>query len=333
MKILIIQAVSRKDALLITPVLRVLKSNLDAEVHLLVKSELKEFFTQNPYVDELHDNEQSLSKLRTEFKSKRFDIVLDLQNSFRSKILRYGIAKKRLIFKSNRLYTWFYIKTKVNLLPKKHRVDQFMDLLKVIGAKPDSLGYDFFIPEKDVVENEWLPKSHQGGYAAVAINATHSTKKLPINRLIELCDRINKPIVLIGEAEDTEIANEIDVFFNRGTAEEEKAIEGLNKKTIIFNGCGKFNFNQSASLIKNANWVFSYDNDMMHVAATFNKRIYSIWGSSTPFFGMYPYRTQFTVFENNKIGCRPCSLKGFANCPKGHFKCMNDLNFDFYLPD
>ncbi len=333
MKILIIQAVSRKDALLVSPVLRVLKSTLDAEVHILVNSELKELFITNPYIDQLHDTNQSLARLRSDIKNLSFDLIIDLRNNWRSKLIRLGNSKRNLVFKSNRFYTWLYVKTKINLLNKKHRVDQYMDLLKSIDVKPDSLGYDFFIPEKDEVENSWLPKSHQGGYAAVAINASHTTKKLPVNRLIELCDRINKPIILIGEPEDIEVAEEIEDFFARGTVEEEAAIEELNKKTIIFNACGKFNFNQSASLIKNANWVFSYDNTMMHIAATFKKRVYTIWGSSTPFFGAYPYRTQFTVFENNNIGCRPCSYNGFANCPKGHFKCMNDLNFDFYLPD
>ena len=151
--------------------------------------------------------------------------------------------------------------------------------------------------------------------------------------MIELCDRINKPIVLIGTKQDLKISNEVEAFFRPDSAEEEEAIEKLNKKTIIFNACGKFSFNQSASILKQAIWVFSYDNEMMHIAAAFKKRIYTIWGSTTPLFGTYAYRTQFTIFENNKLNCRPCSVRGYANCPKGHFQCMNDLYFDFYLPD
>ncbi|MEO1253412.1 MAG: glycosyltransferase family 9 protein [Bacteroidota bacterium] len=101
----------------------------------------------------------------------------------------------------------------------------------------------------------------------------------------------------------------------------------------MFNGCGKFNINQQASLIKNASCVFTHENELMHIAAAFKQKVYSIWGSNSPLFGEYPYRTQFTIFENNKLSCRPCSKTGFKQCPKGHFKCMNDLTFDFYLPD
>ena len=56
-------------------------------------------------------------------------------------------------------------------------------------------------------------------------------------------------------------------------------------------------------------------------------------GSSSPYFGKYPYKTRFTIFENNRLTCRPCSSTGFDQCPKGHFKCMNEVVFDFYLTD
>jgi ADP-heptose:LPS heptosyltransferase len=100
----------------------------------------------------------------------------------------------------------------------------------------------------------------------------------------------------------------------------------------VYNACGKFNLNQSASLVKQARYVFTHDTGLMHIAAAFKKEVFSIWGSTIPGFGMYPYRTKFTVLENNRLDCRPCSKIGFEKCPKGHFKCMNDIVFDFYLP-
>jgi len=78
--------------------------------------------------------------------------------------------------------------------------------------------------------------------------------------------------------------------------------------------------------------VFTHDSGLMHIAAAYGKEIYSIWGNTVPDFGMYPYRTKFTVFENNSIGCRPCSKIGHSKCPLGHFKCMKNQFFDFYIP-
>ena len=72
---------------------------------------------------------------------------------------------------------------------------------------------------------------------------------------------------------------------------------------------------------------------MMHIAAAFQKKIISIWGNTVPEFGMYPYLNKensisFKVVENNNLKCRPCSKIGFDKCPKGHFKCMNEINLE-----
>ena len=37
--------------------------------------------------------------------------------------------------------------------------------------------------------------------------------------------------------------------------------------------------------------------------------------------------------DNNALNCRPCSKIGHDNCPQGHFKCMNELSFDFEISE
>jgi ADP-heptose:LPS heptosyltransferase len=223
---------------------------------------------------------------------------------------------------------------KVNRLPNIHVVDRYMEAASELGVKTDGSGLDYFIPEKDEVELSWLPEGFQKEYVAYVIGAQHQTKKLPVERMIELCDKINKPVVIVGGPDDVEDADKIETFFerNEGSAPYEEKLTELGKKTVIFNACGKFNLNQSASIVKQAKYVFSHDTGLMHIAAAFKKNIFCIWGNTIPSFGMYPYKTKFTVLENNKVNCRPCSKIGYQKCPKGHFKCMKDIVFDFYLP-
>ena len=113
--------------------------------------------------------------------------------------------------------------------------------------------------------------------------------------------------------------------------EMEEGLKRLGKKAIIFNACGKFNLSQSASLVKQAEVVFGHDTGLTHIAAAFKKTIFSIWGGTVP-NNFYPYGTRFYLIENTKLTCRPCSKSGRSKCPKGHFKCMNDLTFDFNIP-
>ena len=209
-----------------------------------------------------------------------------------------------------------------------------MEAAAPLGIKKDALGLEYFIPEKDVVEKDWLPETHRGEFIVFAIGGTHETKKLPLDRMIELCDKINKPIVLIGGKEDAENGQKLEDFFDRKYESEDQVdpLRDLGKKAHVYNGCGKFSINQSASLMKQASYVFTHDTGMMHIAAALNKNIFSIWGNTIPEFGMYPYQTKFTILEKKGLSCRPCSKIGFDKCPKGHFKCMNDIIFDFWLP-
>ncbi len=335
MKVLILRFSSIGDIVLTTPVVRVIKTQVEnAEVHFATKPQFKALFEENPYIDKMHYLQSSLTQLVAELKKEKFDFVVDLHHNLRTWLIKLQLRVPSRSFNKLNWEKWLMVNLKINKLPSQHIVDRYLAAAAPLGVKNDSLGLDYFIPEKDEVPMEWLPEDFRNGYVAYAIGAQHATKKLPLNRMIELCDKINKPIVLLGGKEDAENGEKIQHFFERQAHSDhfEAGLKELGKKTIIYNACGKFNLNQSASLVKQARYVFAHDTGLMHIAAAFKKEIFSIWGNTIPLFGMYPYRTRFTVLENNKINCRPCSKIGHAQCPKGHFKCMNNLVFDFYLP-
>lgn len=336
MKILLLRFSSIGDIVLTTPVIRALKTQIDnAEIHYATKSQYGSILLQNPYIDKIHLLEGSLGSLISNLKKENYDYIIDLHNNLRTHIIKLRLGKKTFHFHKLNLKKWFFVNFKVDTLPNRHIVDRYMDTVKSLGVKKDQFGLDYFIPEKDEVELTWLPEGFRDRFVVVVVGAKFNTKRLPENRLIELCDRINKPVVLLGGKEDREIGQRIEDFFKKteNKETEDKLHRDLNKKAIVFNACGKFNLNQSASIIRQSQVVFTHDTGLMHIAAAFKKKIYSIWGNTTPRFGMYPYNTSFVVFENNKLKCRPCSKIGFSKCPKGHFKCMNDVVFDFYIPD
>lgn len=334
-KILILRFSSIGDIVLTTPVIRNLKNQLpDVQVHYCTKKSYEGILKDNPYVDQLHLLDENMGELIDELKAEKFDFFVDLHNNLRTWRIKNALGINGNRFDKLNVKKWLYVNLKVDKLPNRHIVDRYMDTVSELGVKNDGKGLDYFIPHKDEVENEWLPEAFRKEYIAVVIGAKFNTKKLPTERLIELCDRINKPIILLGGSEDKAVGEEIESFFVRPEGNEvtEEKLVDLNKKAIVFNACGKFNLNQSASLIQNSRAVFTHDTGLMHIAAAFKKQVYSIWGNTVPKFGMYPYQTKFTVFENNNLTCRPCSKIGFDKCPKGHFKCMKEVVFDFYLP-
>jgi len=335
MKILILRFSSIGDLVLTTPVIRTVKTQLDkAEVHFATKLQYKDLFEANPYVDKMHYLQDSLGDLIRELKKERFDYVIDLHHNFRTFRVKRALGVQSYIFNKLNIKKWLMVNLKIAKLPNVHIVDRYMKTVEALGVRTDALGLDYFIPEKDEVPPEWLPEGFREGYVVYAIGAQHETKKLPVDRMIELCDRINKPVVLLGGPEDAATGEAVEQFFSRQgeSLEIGEGLQRLNKKTIVYNGCGKFNINQSASLVKQARFVFTHDTGLMHIAAAFKKEVISIWGNTIPAFGMYPYRTRFTVLENNRLTCRPCSKIGYNKCPKGHFRCMKEVVLDFYLP-
>ncbi len=334
MKILVIRFSSIGDIVLTTPVVRVLKTQLQgAVVHYCTKKGFAGMLQANPYIDKLHLLEDNLSNLVQQLKAEQFDYIIDLHHNLRTAIIKQRLGVKAFSFDKLNFEKWLAVNFKINRLPNVHIVDRYLQTVAPLGVKADELGLDYFIPEKDEVPLEWLPETHRSGYVAYAIGAQHNTKKLPLARMIELCDKINKPVILLGGKEDAENGEQIERFFRQeqGSAAYEEGLRELNKRTVIFNACGKFNLNQSASLVRQARHVFSHDTGLMHIAAAFKRPVISIWGNTIPEFGMYPYRTQFTVLEKKGLSCRPCSKIGYNKCPQQHFLCMNGIDFDFYL--
>lgn len=298
----------------------------DSEIHFCTKPQYAELVKYNPHIDKIHYVNESLSELIKELKREKFDFIADLHDSLRSKLIRTSLfnVKSKRIDKIN-LEKWLMVKFKINRLTKKHVVDRYFDVLKPLNIFNDEKGLEYHIPEKDELEPDWLPNEYRGEYYVFAIGATYTTKKLPKERIIQIIDSINKPFILIGGPAETKEGEEIEAFFkrtNKGKPTEPYLQHELDKKAIVFNGCGKFNLNQSAFIIKNAIEVHAHDTGMMHVAAALKKKIVSYWGNTVPEFGMYPYQTKFSIVQKDNLDCRPCSKLGFDKCPKGHFNCM-----------
>ena len=313
-KFLVIRFSSIGDIVLTTPVVRCLRKQFpDADIWFLTKRKFASIVESNPYLTKVITLDNDFEDTVDVLKGEKFDAVIDLHFNLRT--LRIKQALKGVPFHSfNKLNTqkWIYTNFKINLMPEKHIVDRYMETVSGLGVVNDGLGLDFFIPEKDKVEDSDIPFSHSQGFLAIAIGAAHFTKKLPVDKLKELCTNIEYPIILLGGKED----------FHNGA--DISSVDSVK----IYNACGKFSLNESADIVRKSNLVISHDTGLMHIAASFKKMVFSVWGNTVPSFGMYPYKTAYKVFQVNKLWCRPCSKIGFEKCPLGHFKCMNKIEID-----
>jgi ADP-heptose:LPS heptosyltransferase len=326
MRILIIQTGLPGDALFSLPAIRALRSKPGNSVELIIRpGEHEQLLNQDgDFIIHRLDSWWSLAKTLA---WKRYDVIVDFEPEPGSRFLTL-ILRGRVLRPALQPFGW----KRRKVADGQHKVDKHVALIKHVTGDIQTPPLTLSIGYKDEVPPDWLPAGFENGYVAFCIGAPYPTRRLPMNRMIELCDKINARIILLGSRQFSADGEAIERFFERSIrVDVEEGLRALNKRAIVFNGCGKFNMLQQASIVKQARHVFTFDNEYIAIASAFERNTIVVLGNTVAGFGGYPYEVQFTVLENNKLDCRPCSTKGYAKCPLGHFKCMVEVSFDFYV--
>lgn len=316
-KILIIRFSSIGDIVLTTPVIRCLKQQLGAEIHYLSKRSFESILGPNPYLDEVHLIDREVGEVLPQLKAESFDYIVDLHNNLRSRRVKWALGRKAFTFDKINFQKWLMVNFKIDRLPDVHIVDRYLAAVQGLGVRNDGQGLDYFVPPQEEVSlSDFFSdfEREDSSYIAFVIGAAHQTKRLPASKIISICRQLPQTVLLIG---------------GPGEREEGDRIVAAAGRHVI-NTCGEMSLNASASLVRQASAVISHDTGFMHIAAAFRKPVISIWGNTIPEFGMFPYYPEGmdrnTTVEVTGLACRPCSKIGFQRCPKGHFKCMQEID-------
>lgn len=316
-KYLIICKKSVKDLILASAMFRCLKEQVEgAELFILTHEEHEHAVKYNPNIKATYvfNDNSSFKKLQEQLRETMFDYIIDLDNDGQSRKLTKKLKIVSFRHEHHTWKYWRYIHFLKKNIPGSHLSERFFETLKVFDVKNDKKGVEYFIDMYDELNLLSLPGNLPFGFIAFVISAPFFTRKILTEKIINICNNIEHPVLLIGYQTDEKIGDEIV------------------RKTHcnVHNVCGKYNFNQNASLIRQSRLIITADNDFMHVAASFKKTIISIWGNTIPAFGEFPYTEKDKSFiaQVQNLKCRPCSQKGFDKCPEKHFKCMQEIEND-----
>lgn len=314
-KFLIIRFSSIGDIVLTTPVIRCLRTQVpEAEVHFLTKERNADLLQANPNIDKIQLLGTSLSETIQYLKTENYDYIIDLHNNLRSLRVKLALQTKSFSFNKLNFRKLLLTRFRMNTMPEGHIVDRNLDTLKHFKIENDGRGLEHFIPAEDEISPDILPESFRKGYIALVLAGTYATKRMPVEKYKRLITETSCPFVLLGGKSERTMAAQI-MSWNAGN---------------VIDFTGKLRINQSASLVKNASLVITNDTGLMHIAAAFHKKILSVWGNTSPELGMYPYQpgTGSKILEIKSLSCHPCSKLGYNECPKKHFRCMNDIPED-----
>lgn len=287
-----------------------MKQQLGAEIHFLTKSRFKGVLEHNPYIDQIiafEDLDHSLESL----KSNAYDHVVDLHNNLRSSKVCKTLGVQAFKLDKINIAKWMLVNIGLNRLPNKHIVDRKFDTIQSLSIEYDGKGLDYFFEEDtDLLKGFGKSKRRIG----IVLGAAHFTKRIPLDLVRQITEVFDAEFFLLGGPAERDLGEQLVV------------------ENKVYNWCGKTSLQGSAQLMDACDLIISSDTGLMHIAAALDKRIITIWGSTVPAFGMYPFikngGNQYISQQVEGLHCRPCSKIGYNQCPKGHFACMRNQEIE-----
>jgi lipopolysaccharide heptosyltransferase II len=321
-RILVIRLSSLGDILLTTPVLRVLREYCPAaQLDFLTKAAYRDVLRSNPCVDHLllWEPQQGLREMLRRLRQTRYDIVVDLHRTLRSRLLYRGLlAERKLAYTKRTIRRALLVHLGWNTLRAMTPVPElYMAPLRCLGmtAPLPPLELHLTAESQEAMQaylQQELPESRMRPLVAVAPGAHWSTKRWPVERFAVVAQTLAQTqqaaVVVLGSAEDRQLAQQL--------------CQQLS--VPVLNSTGKLSLMHTAALLQQCHLLLSNDSGLMHMAAALRVPVVAIFGPTVQEFGFYPF-TAFAQVVSAAIACRPCSTKGSTRCPRGHHQCMQQV--------
>jgi heptosyltransferase II len=321
-KFLVIQTAFLGDAILTLPMIEKLKEqNQDACIDVIAIPGTKEIFENSPFVNEIlifekrgkHKTLSGMISFASVIRKKRYSRIYSPHRSFRSSLLvlfsgvtqtfGFDTASLSFVYKNIIKYRKDYHEVKRNL--------------EVIGYKTDNENWKIIplIKCNPIAEAkaESMLKDIKGKIIAIAPGSVWTTKRYPVEYYTELAGMITSAgifVILLGGKEDAELCRVI-----------ESSVPGK-----IFSFAGKLTLTESVFVIKKCEMVISNDSAPTHLSLIAGKPAITIFCSTVPAFGFYPYHLKSISLSYDDLSCKPCGIHGLRKCPVGTFDCALKLS-------
>ena len=308
------------DVVLTAPAIEALKAAWpDARIVYALKERLAHLVQHNPAVDEvvaLRPGEGPLSYARR-LRAVKPTAVLDLHGKIRSKILRALIPGVRKVVWHKRDFR-DTLPVKLALRPY-HASMLFCDryhkaVEELVGRALPHGRLRYFLGPDDVAEAERVLRASGIDLGrplfGLSPGANWETKRWPAERFAGLARRA--------------LAAGVQVAVQGSEAEAPLGalIAELAPGTVDL--CGKLDLPALGGFISRCAAFAANDSGPMHIARALGVPTLAFFGSTDP--AMFDFTGHQLLFAG--VECAPCSFFGRRRCPRGHFRCMLDLDED-----
>jgi len=268
-KILVIRFSSLGDILLASPLLRALRKKFnDAQIDFLVKKEYADLVRYNAHLSSVIELDfgdwQHLRLLGKYIRKQRYDYILDIHNSLRSRYIRLAsFCRHRSVVRKRVFARYALVHWKRQLYRNARPVaERYLETAQPLGAENDHEGLEITVPEeiRSSVQIR-LAKYHLERYDRVigfAPTARHFTKRWPAERYIEcgvnLAKNKRSKILIFGGKGEEEYCGDIVHMINTTSGSQ-----------IAENLAAGFTILETAAAMDFCKLVVSNDSGLMHL--------------------------------------------------------------------
>ncbi|MGB5896269.1 MAG: glycosyltransferase family 9 protein [Ignavibacteriaceae bacterium] len=324
--ILVIQTAFLGDAILTLPMIQVLKKkNFESKLDVLAIPSTEGIFSSSPYVDDViiidkrvkHKSIKGLNNFIKELRKKSYSKIYSPHRSLRSAYITIRLGVKETFGFDNSSLKYAY----KNIVKYKKTDHEIQRNLELIGENTEDKNWKI-LPEiiTDETENEKVKTFLSSNkidteFIAVAPGSVWETKRYPKEYFSEVIKSLilkNEKVVLIGGDNDKSLCDEISYNLNY-------SVENL---------AGKFSVTETIHLLRGAKLLITNDSAPTHMGMCADIPVLTIYCSTVPGFGFYPYNYKSRYLSYDKLDCKPCGIHGYGECPVKSFDCGYKL-----LPD
>jgi heptosyltransferase-2 len=315
--ILVIQTAFIGDAILASGLVEKLHAyNPSANISILVRQGNEGIYLGHPFLKETlvwnkkEKNIRNLFKLLSRIRKNKYDCIINCHRFASSGFLTaFSGARHTAGYKQNPWSFFFNFTVHHRIGDGTHEVERYNQLVEDFTDK------HVFHPRLYPTAADILAvKEYKtASYVCMAPASVWNTKQLPLEKWVELCNRVNliTRIYLLGAPGDVELCTRIK------TTSTHPDIRIL---------AGKLTLLQSCRLMTFAAMNYVNDSAPLHLASAVNAPVTAFFCSTVPEFGFGPLSDQSTVRQVEGLPCKPCGLHGYRACPLGHFKCGHDMD-------
>ena len=332
--ILVINLMHLGDLMLVTPVLRTLRSSYPkARISLLADEKLADIVQENRHIDACllidkkgRDNGiLGILRFALRLRRNRYDLVINLHRNERSSALAALSGGRRIVGYTKPGFSLFFDHVSPDQNPIMHEVHSHYAALRSAGVigEVDDAGLEMWLPPAAEAEAERLWAEHfrpEDKVIALNIGASWLTKRWMDDYFAVVADTYlarGYHIAVMGGPMDAEI-----VAGCRARMRERD-----NPRLHIFTG--QVSLGVLAGLLRRCILFITTDSGPMHVGAAMNVPIICMFGAS-PIPGFYPYDAK-SISVRAPVPCHPCRIH---ECPlqgAEHMKCMKRMPPDLIL--